>query len=123
VDLSSGQAEDHFIADVGSYFAPEISGYDNTSTHADFGCNVSPWHSSLTVASIKDITRFARCGTKSMPWGGRNVQRGGGTPTRLPAPKGSNKTYAPSGTQPSPLKIKSLSRSEPDPSQEDVGAK
>jgi len=69
VDLSSGQAEDYFIADVRSYFAPEISGYDNTSTHADFGGNVSPWHSSLTVASIKDITRFARCGTKSMPWG------------------------------------------------------
>src|SRR2546422_7670070 len=69
MDLSSGQAEDYFIADVGSYFAPEISGYDNTSTHADFGCNISPWHSSLTVASIKDITRFARCGTKSMPGG------------------------------------------------------
>ena len=69
MDLSSGQAEDHFIADVGSYLAPEISGYDNTSTRADFGGDISPWHCSVTVASIKDITRFARCGTKSMPWG------------------------------------------------------
>jgi len=75
VNLSSRQAEDHFIADVGSYLAPEISGYDNTSTRADFGGNISPWHCSVTVASIKDITRFARCGTKSMPWGGNCYRR------------------------------------------------
>jgi len=90
VNLSSRQAEDHFIADVGSYLAPEISGYDNPSTHADFGCNISSWHSSLALASIKDITRFVRCGTKPMPWGVTfsMVPR----PPGLTAPKGSNKT-------------------------------